>query len=182
MKSKIKTTLAGIIMIAATIQLGLMPPSSANAGDTLAEFFEGMEGSYRGRGKTFPSNGSGPIRVTCQILNAYSANAKRLTIAGDCASTQGKSRVKGTLSHNGNNVSGSFISPFSGVTMTKSNGVMRNNQLVVVSSFFDEHTGELSQMRQVIRKTKKGFRTEFHSFDKTKKKYLSAGTLTFSKK
>jgi len=36
MKSKIKTTLAGIIMIAATIQLGLMPPSSANAGDTLA--------------------------------------------------------------------------------------------------------------------------------------------------
>jgi hypothetical protein len=121
-----------------------------------------------------------PERVTCSIENRWDGKAAALTVSGQCASSQGKSPVTGRLELKGSEISGSFLGDFDGATPTKSGGVASSSELVVVTSFVDNRTGALSQTRQVIRPSAKGFSAVFYLFDNRTRTFEKSGEMEFT--
>ena len=144
-------------------------------------FFGTLEGKFKGRGKAVPQGGTKPVSISCRVSNTYSAGSGQLKISGNCASTQGKAKVSGALKHNGNRVSGSFISPFADMRLTSSSGSYSGGKLDVVSNFVEKGSGKLQRMRQIVKKAGNGFRTDFYTFDSATKKYKAAGSIIFTK-
>lgn len=149
--------------------------------ESTAEFFGSLQGDFRGRGTAVPESGANPIRISCKISTEYSDEGQTLTISGDCASTQGKAKVSGELAHLDGKISGSFISPFSGMEMTSSSGTFGEGTLKVISNFVHNETGELRRVRQVVEREGDGFKAVFFSFEKSKQKFKEAGSIVFSR-
>ena len=171
----IKTALA---VFAGSIWL---QPNPALSTETTADFFGSLQGDFRGRGTAIPESGAGPIRISCKITTEYSTEGKKLTVAGDCASTQGKAKVNGELAHLNGKISGSFISPFSDMEMTTSSGTFGDGILNVVSNFVHNETGELRRIRQVVERDGDGFKAAFYAFEKSSQQYKEAGSIVFSR-
>jgi hypothetical protein len=160
---------------------GIMPAVAARA-DVAADFLRTLEGSWRGRGSATIPGRLNPERITCQITNTYEAASGDLVVAGECASTQGKTPVQGKLSHKGNAVSGSIISTLRGATVTTSSGSISGGRLTVSSSLMENATGRLVRTQQVIRKEGGGFEASFFTYDNASGTFKPAGNLMFSAK
>ncbi len=152
-----------------------------------ASLFNKFSGEFRGSGTSVVGSTGKKRRISCQLTNSYDKDAKnpgsgKLKMTGKCASSQGASRVKGTISHSGNKVTGTYISLRSNVKMTKSRGKAGKRSLTILSSFVESGTGELIKIRQVLQLTKTGFQADFFTFDIKTKKYKSAGVISFKRK
>ena len=101
-------------------------------------------------------------------------------LGGECATTQGKTEVKGKLSHEGPRVTGALLNTFLGASMTSSQGTIAQDSLTVSANFVNDATGNLTRSRQIIRKTADGFEAQFYTYDNRQKTYLKAGELVFS--
>jgi hypothetical protein len=154
-------------------------PASA---DAAGDFLRNLEGSWRGRGSATIPGRDKPERITCQITNTYVASSGDLVVAGECASTQGKTPVQGKLSHKGNAVSGSIISSLRGAKVTTSSGSVSGSRLTVSSSLMEDATGRLVKTRQVIRTSGSGFEASFYTYDNASGAFEPAGNLVFSAK
>ena len=172
---------AGAFLLAASASISLADIGSSHA-QGISEFFASLEGSYKGRGKAVPEGGTKPISISCRVKNSYVAAGGKLQVSGSCASTQGKTDVRGSIKHNGSTVSGAFISPFSNMSLTSSNGSYSAGKLDVVSNFTVNETGELRRMRQIIRKSGAGFRADFYSYQNATRKYKAVGSIEFTKR
>jgi len=152
-------------------------PSQADAGE---ELLRKLNGEWRGRGTAIMPGRQKAERVTCSIENRWDAEASTLEVSGQCASSQGKSPVSGRLELKGGVVSGSFLGDFEGSTPTRSGGAVTSRELVVVTSFVNNATGALSQTRQVIRPSARGFSAEFFLYDNRSRSYEKSGDMEFS--
>lgn len=150
--------------------------------DAAGDFLRNLEGTWRGRGSATIPGRDTPERITCQITNTYEPASGDLIVAGECASTQGKTPVQGKLSHQGNAVSGSIISSLRGATVTTSSGSVSGSRLTVSSSLLEDATGRLVRTQQVIRKSGSGFEAAFFTYDNASGAYKPAGNLVFSTK
>ena len=139
-----------------------------------------LAGEWRGRGTAKIPGRPAAERVTCRIENRWDAAAKTLSVTGQCASSQGKSPVAGTLQLAGDSVSGSFLGEFDGATLTRSSGSVSAGELVVTTSFMIDATGTLRQTRQVIRPSDNGFTAEFFLFDNASRQFEISGAMEFS--
>jgi len=173
----------------AAVLVGLFLNSMVGEGafaDT-ASLFKRFSGDFRGSGISVVGASGKKVRITCQLTNTYSKDAQdkssgQLKMNGKCASSQGARVVKGTISHTGDAVTGTYISLRSDVELTKSTGTVSSNSLAIFSYFVDGMTGNLTKIRQVLKLTGKGFQADFFSFDNKTKKYESAGTISFKRK
>ncbi len=148
--------------------------------DAAGDFLKQLEGNWRGRGQATIPGRKNAERITCQVTNIYEAASSELLVSGECASTQGKTPVKGRLSHTGNTVSGSLIDAYKGATVTKSVGSVSSLSLDVSSNFVDDATGNLTRTRQVVQLSDTGFSADFFTFDTRAQEFKPAGSLTFS--
>ena len=178
----LKTPLrSGAFLLAASTVMMAAEIAPANA-QGVSEFFSSLQGDFRGRGKAIPEGGSKPVSISCRLSNNYSSGGGKLDVSGSCASTQGKTDVQGSMKHNGNRVSGAFISPFTEMTLTSSKGTYADGKLDVISSFTVNQTGELRRLRQVIKKSASGFRADFYSYENATRKYKAVGSIQFNKR
>lgn len=170
-----------IIVFAAIVQACVViMPSSANAGAT--DVFSKLDGSFKGSGTSLAGSDGKKRRVTCSLTNTYKKSTGKLTMRGKCASSQGSIGVKGSISHKGNAVTGTYISLRSSLKNTKSSGKVGKNSISIYSSFVDKKTSKLIKVRQVIQLTGSGFQTDFQAFDSKSKKYKPAGVISFKRK
>lgn len=171
----IKTSvLAGLALLAGAA----IAPAPAHA--DASGFLKSIEGSWKGRGTAkLPGRGDSES-VSCRVTSSYAESETALQVKGDCATTQAKTPVNGKITHNGDTVSGSLLNGVGGATMTKSEGKVKGNQLVVLSNFVDDRTGQLTRSRQVIRKTGSGFQANFYIYDNGSKQFEPAGELKFT--
>lgn len=145
-----------------------------------ASFLKELEGSWRGRGSAWLPGRKAPERVTCQVTNRYDGGS--LVVDGECASTQGKTKVSGKLTSSGNSVSGALLNAFEGATITKSTGSIEGERLVVSSNFVNDATNQLTRTRQVVKLGSGGFTAEFFTYDNGTGKFEPAGDISFSGK
>lgn len=172
---------AGAFLLAAGLLMGADVASVAKA-QGVSEFFTSLQGSYKGRGKAIPEGATKPISISCRVSNDYATGSSKLDVSGSCASTQGKTEVRGSMQHNGNRVTGSFISPFAEMNLTSSKGSFSGGKLDVVSNFIVKESGELRRLRQVIKKSGAGFRADFYSYENATRKYKAVGSIQFTKR
>ncbi|MCP4071908.1 MAG: hypothetical protein GY742_09250 [Hyphomicrobiales bacterium] len=144
--------------------------------------FAKLDGNFRGSGSSITDSSGKKRRVSCQLANTYDKKSGKLKMLGKCASSQGSSRVRGTITHKNGNVTGTYISLRANVDMTKSTGKSGSNSLTIYSSFIDRSNGELYEIKQILQLTRAGFQANFFAFDKKSKKYESAGVLSFRRK
>ncbi|MEZ5870357.1 MAG: hypothetical protein R3D32_00680 [Nitratireductor sp.] len=156
--------------------LDTSPALADPAGDFLAQ----LGGSYRGRGMAKILNRDKAEPVSCKVSNVYVAEKSELEVNGECASAQGKSKVNGSITHNGNSISGALIASVDGSTVTGSRGSLNGGELVINSNLVDNATGNLTRTRQVIRIDGGGFVAEFYSYDNKSAQYELNGTMRFS--
>jgi len=180
MKKLTGKSIAVITLLGLSFQMLVFSTSVSSAMDA-ASFLASMAGNYRGRGTAVPFKGANAVRVSCKLSNSYKGAAKSLSLSGVCASTQGKVKVRGSLSNRGKSVTGSFIAPFAGATLTTSSGRMSGGKLLIHSTFKDK-TGKLNKVRQVLTRAGKGFRSDVYVYEKAVKKFRSVGSMKFTRK
>lgn len=163
-------------LLCGVVALGMAVPSRA---DIAADFLKQLEGSWRGRGAAIIPGRQESERITCQVTNSYAEGKSELKVAGECASTLGKTPVNGLLIHVGTNISGTLLNAFKGATVTKSVGTVSAEALEVSSNFVDNITGNLTRTRQIIRKSANGFEADFFTFDNASGEFKPAGSLVF---
>lgn len=168
------------ILVALGLCVSFLAAPAAHA-DVAGDFLSGLEGKFRGRGMAKILNRDKAEPVSCKVSNSYDAAKSSLQVVGDCASSQGKSKVSGNISHSGDAVSGAFIGNIEGSTVTGSRGSVSAGRLVINSNLVDNATGNLTRTRQVIRKEGAGFVAEFYSYDNKSAKYELNGTMNFTK-
>jgi hypothetical protein len=172
------------LALIAAIFINLAPTGAlANA----ERLFTKLDGKFRGSGNSITGSDGKKYRVSCQLTNNYSKSSGKtrsgkLKMTGKCASSQGKSSVRGTISHSGNTITGSYISLRSNVKMIKSLGKADNKSLKISSTFINEANGKRIKIRQILRLTGSGFKANFYTFDNERKKYKSAGAINFKRK
>ncbi len=169
------TTMIRTLTIVGVLAAG-MAPSGAWA--DAASLFERMDGSFRGRGIAIITSGEERQRVTCQLRNQYDGTAK-LKVSGRCATSQGARRVSGEISHAGNRLSGAFLAPTANAQMTKSSGRTQGEAILLDSTFVENNSNKLIRVRQVVRMTSGGFRSDFFTYDDQAKDYVPAGAVDF---
>lgn len=147
-----------------------------------ASFLKGLDGSFRGRGKATYAKGKKWVNVSCQIANKLSSDGNKLKITGVCATTQGKAKVKGHLHLSGSKFTGTFFSPSVTLKLTKSFGMVKGNALTMTSYFTDSRDESLTRVRQVVKRTAKGFNSYISTYDYASKKYVQSGLIKFKKK
>jgi len=167
------------LLLAAAVAAGATALPQAALADA-AGFLKSIEGSWKGAGTAKLPGREGSERVSCRVTSSYAESETALQVKGDCATTQAKTPVNGKITHNGNSVSGSLINGLGSATMVKSQGQVKGNQLVVLSNFIDDQTGQLTRSRQVISKTGNGFQAAFFLYDNASKKFEPAGQLKFT--
>lgn len=165
------------IALATAVALATAMPASAGQG---ADFLKGLDGSWRGRGSALIPGRDEPERITCQIAGTFAGDA--LSVTGECASTQGKTRVSGRLVSDRNKVSGSLINALAGAEMTRSSGSVEGGRLVVASDFVQAATGRLTRTQQIVRRSGGGFTAQFYTYDNASGRYEPAGDIQFSAK
>lgn len=170
-----------LLFASAMIVASISTSIPAHASDA-TQFFQGLDGSYRGRGKAHFNDGKKSFIVSCQIANKVSANGNKLKISGVCATTQGKAPVRGELNLKGASVSGAFFSPSANMKLTKSWGQVVKNKLTVTSFFIDEQSGALTRIKQIVLKIKGGFTSSISTYNNITKKFQNSGTIKFVKK
>lgn len=171
-------------MIARTLFLGVAIALGANQqalAENAASFLKSLEGDYSGRG-TAIILGDEPTKVSCKFKNAFDEGNISLKVTGECASTKGKGAVNGTITANGQKLSGTFVSTRQGVKLTQSNGTLSNGNLIISASLWDEQVGRLIKVRQSIRKTGSGINAQFFTYDNASGKYESSGTMNLRKR
>lgn len=156
----------------------LLAFSSAHA-DAL-NAFESLEGKYKGSGTALMEAGGKKVRVSCSLTNTV--DGSKLKVRGKCASSQGARRISGSLSGNGNSVSGNFLGATGTAKMVGSSGSVKGKTMTIVSSFVDETKGERIKVRQIIRVAGSGFKAEFYTLNSDSKRYEAAGSISFKKK
>ena len=171
--------LVAITLTSLVICLGLLT-DRARAAESAGEFLKSLEGHYRGRGSAEITPGRPAERVACQVSNRYDAKASALVVEGNCASTQGKSKVDGRITHQGNDVSGMLISSLD-ASVTKSTGYMKDDRLRVFTSFVENVTKKLTRTLQVISHADNGYEADFYVFDNKSGKYEKSGHMSFSR-
>ncbi len=173
-------TLAGRLSVLAflSIAASLAPTGSAVA--DAGSFLRSIAGDWRGRGEASIPGRESAEKISCRVSNTYDEARSELVVTGQCATTQAKNAVNGRIQHNGNSVSGAFLSAFDGATVTKSNGSLQGQTLVVSTNFVDNATGNLTRSRQVIRKEGSGFSAEFYLFSNKNGAFERAGSISFS--
>ncbi len=150
--------------------------------DAASEFLASLDGKFRGRGMATLEFSDEEQRVSCRIENKFDQSSSELKISGECASTQGKTTVRGKLSVKDGEITGSFISPFPNSELTTSNGVLKDGSLVVSATFVDNDTGNLRRFRQIVSTEKEnGFSSSFQSYDNASKLFKEAGSMEFSR-
>lgn len=179
MAREVKRNLTRLLACMALAGSAIVMAAPANAADD-AQFLRSIEGDWRGRGSVQIPGREQADQVSCRISNEYDENAKALVLGGECATTQGKTAVKGKLSHDGPKVTGALINALAGGTMTSSTGTLSPESLTVSANFVNDATGNLTRSRQIIRKTAGGFEAQFFTYDNKQKTYLKAGELVFS--
>ena len=159
-----------------------MTPVDVFAGEA-EDFLQMLDGKFRGRGKVVFQNMTGEQPVSCRIENSYDEAQKVLSVTGNCASTQGKTVVKGQLEIVEGKIAGSFISPNAKSEITQSNGEIRGDELIVSTSFVNNDSGNLSRIRQIVvlpTEDGTGFMSKFQSYDNASKEYQDTGWVEFS--
>ncbi|MGI9350317.1 MAG: hypothetical protein ACR2O3_02040 [Rhizobiaceae bacterium] len=160
--------------------LSVVMPGNAFATDTALEFVQQLEGKFRGKGEAVIPISQKVERVGCSVLNTFQVDTQTLVIHGKCATTQGKSNVKGSLQVTDDGVAGSFLSPFADSTITQSSSVFQEGRLIVSTSIVNNSTGNLSRLRQIISKNEEGgFTAVFQKFENASDTYHDSGTVVF---
>ena len=136
--------------------LSIVLPGNAFATSTALEFLQQLEGKFRGKGEAVIPISQKVERVGCSVENTFHADTQTLAIDGKCATTQGKSDVKGSLQVMDDGVEGSFLSPFADSTITQSSSVFQDGRLIVSTSIVNNSTGNLSRLRQIIAGNEEG--------------------------
>lgn len=95
-------------LAAAAIALAAAFPAAPAFADA-TDFLSAFEGQWRGSGQARLKADSEPTRVSCRFDTTFDAAQARLQNRGKCGSTQGSRNVSGTVTANGNSVSGTFI-------------------------------------------------------------------------
>lgn len=149
--------------------------------DTAGEFLASLEGTYAGRGEA-KILGDAAERISCRIENDYDPDTNKLSLSGECASTKGKDRINGGVTANGTSLSGAFVSPRSGVTVTQSSGSVDGDTMVLSASLLEEKTQSLTRVRQVISKSETGLMVEFQTYDNASGSYESNGRIDLTKR
>lgn len=147
-----------------------------------SDVFTKLDGKFRGSGTSVVGSKDKKVRISCQLTNSYDKASGKLKMAGKCASSQGSRGVKGTITHAGNKITGTYISLRSSIKITKTSGKIGSNSVSVYASYVDESSGDLGKIRQVIQLTSSGFQTNLYAFDKKAKKYESVGVISFKRK
>lgn len=165
------------LMLSAVMIAAMSVPAQSGQG---ADFLKGLDGSWRGRGSALIPGRDEPERITCQIAGTFADDA--LSVTGECASTQGKTRVSGRLVSDGSKVSGSLINALAGAELTRSSGSVEGGRLVVASDFVQSATGKLTRTQQIVRRSGGGFTAQFFTYDNASGRYEPAGDIKFSAK
>lgn len=153
---------------------------SAHA-DASQEFLKSLEGSYSGRGVA-RILGEEQSKVSCRISSTFDNSASRLSMNGECAGTQGKGNVSGGVTANNGKLSGTFVSPGSGMKVTRSSGQVNGQSMVLATTLFDERAGKLLKVRQVVRRTGSGIEVSFFTFNEGSGKYENSGGLNLRRR
>ena len=169
--------------MALALMLALMLATTPGAvlADANSDFLASLSGAYSGRG-TASILGDERGRISCKITNDYDDSAKRLTLSGQCASTKGKGPVRGRVSLIGGRLSGTFVTSNENTKVTRSRGRIANGKLILSTTMFNENAGRLVRLRQIIRKTGKGFTLDIHTYDRSSRSYEQSGQITFRKR
>ena len=160
---------------------------NTNAMANTASLFSKFSGEFRGSGTSVTGTDGKKRRISCQLTNTYdpkpgNKSSGNLKMRGKCASSKGSSLVKGTLSHIGSKVSGTYISLRSNVKMTSSSGKAGKRSMTILSAFVERGNGKLIKLRQVLQLTRGGFQANFSTFDNKTKKYEPVGIISFKRK
>ncbi len=169
----------------AVVPLVLPMLAAPAAAETAAEFFESIAGVFRGRGMAkIGADNDTQRRVTCQITNTITgkSSAGKFRVTGNCASSSGKAKVRGTIGYSGNSINGAFFSPGGDFKATRSSGSFKPGRLTVTTSFYSDRKNQLSTIRQTITRTAGGFKSVFYRLDQKTKRYVNAGSMTFKQK
>lgn len=168
-------------LLSLSVLLATIVISPIVAEETAEKFIETLAGDFRGRGEAIIELSNSQERVSCKLNNAFDASQKTLSIAGVCATTQGKAEVEGKLSMVDGKVVGSFLSPFKNSKITKETSVYLNGKLILSTSFVNNDTGNLSRMRQIVASAPDGgFNSTFQKFDNAAGDYKDTGYVEFS--
>jgi hypothetical protein len=151
----------------------------AHAQETASGFLERMQGEYRGRGSALIPGRSKPERILCAVTNSFEAASGSLVVEGECASAQGKTKVRGEMTADGARVSGMLLGSVEGARVTRSGGSLVDGALVVQTSFMENATGNLTETRQVMRIAEGGFDAEFYTLNRRTKEYERSGAVQF---
>lgn len=164
-----------------TLLASLFISNASLAADSPEKFLQGLNGEFRGRGEAVIEISNSQERVSCKLDNAFNAEQKTLSIAGVCATTQGKAQVDGKLALKDGKVVGSFLSPFKNSEITQEASDYNDGKLIISTSFVNKNTGNLSRMRQiVVSNPQGGFNSTFQKFDNATGGYQDTGFVEFS--
>jgi len=164
----------------AVIVVALALPGGAIA--SADAVFSKLNGNFRGSGFALVDGGEKKRRISCQLVNSYSASTSKLKMTGRCASSQGATNVAGTISHAGGKITGSYLTFRNNVKMTSSSGTLGKKSLTILASFVDEKNGRLHKVRQIIQITAAGFQADFFTYNNKTKKYEAAGVVAFRRR
>jgi hypothetical protein len=147
-----------------------------------ANLFSKLEGDFRGTGMSVTKAGGKKQRVSCQLSNKYDKGSGKLKMKGKCASSRGSTLVRGAITHKNGKVSGTYIALRAKVEMLKSSGKSGRKSVTIFSSFRDKSNDKIYKIKQVLQLRGGGFQADFFTFDKSAKKYKSAGVMSFKRK
>ncbi len=147
-----------------------------------AYLFSKLEGDFRGTGMSIVKTNGKKQRVSCQLSNKYDKSSGKLKMKGKCASSKGSAMVRGAIMHKNGKVSGTYIALRAKVEMLKSTGKSGRKSVTIYSSFRDKSNNKIYKIKQVLQLNGRGFQADFFAFDKSAKKYKSAGVMSFKRK
>ena len=164
---------------AAALAMAFGMPATAQSlpGDS-AGILAAYQGDWRGSGEARPNLRSNLTRITCRISATFDAVETALRNKGKCGTTQGTRNLKGTLTADGESLTGDFLGAAANHGLI--NPRLRIADKMIVSEAEVEDAGKMVKVRTFVTPPEgDAFRVQSQYFDRASNSWVVSGEIEF---
>lgn len=151
--------------------------SNAHASD---KFFEGLEGSWQGRGLVRTSSKSPQENIRCRLINALAGGGERLRVSGNCLVAGFMLPVTGfIIAEQKSAYSATIFRNLAGIRVSAFSGKRRGSTLKLRYVGVDIASKQKIDASVTIAKRKNNFDISLRTVDPETRKSFNIGTIKF---
>ena len=162
--------------------LALVSPIGPAGGQALAadKFFEGLEGSWQGRGLIRTSSESPKENIRCRLINALASGGSRLRVSGNCLIAGFMLPVTGfIIAEKRSDYSATIFRNLAGIQVSAFSGKRRGSTLRLRYVGVDIASKQKIDASVIIAKRKDKFDISLRTVDPETSKSFDVGTINF---